>query len=105
ARATALTFLGEKISAKEAVEMGMIWKSYPADKYLNEAVAIAQKLAQMPTRGFGLTKRGFNAGFNNDLETQLKLEAELQSEAGKTEDYKEGVQAFLDKRKPKFKGE
>ena len=58
----------------------------------------------MPTRGYGLTKKGFNEGFNNDLETQLKLEADLQAEAGSTEDYHEGVAAFLEKRKPEFKG-
>lgn len=104
ARATALTFLGEKVSAQEAVEMGMIWKAYPADSFMDEAEAIAAKLAKMPTRGFGLTKRGFNAGFSNDLETQMKLEAKLQAEAGKTHDYNEGVQAFLEKRKPEFKG-
>jgi 2-(1,2-epoxy-1,2-dihydrophenyl)acetyl-CoA isomerase len=104
ARATALTFLGEKISAQEAVEMGMIWKSYPADSFMGEAEAIASKLAKMPTRGFGLTKRGFNAGFSNDLEAQMKLEAKLQAEAGETHDYNEGVQAFLEKRKPGFKG-
>ncbi|MDR9418704.1 enoyl-CoA hydratase-related protein [Gracilimonas sp.] len=103
-RATALTFLGEKVSAKEAVEMGMIWKFYPADEFMNEAQAIAQKLAQMPTRGFGLTKRGFNAGFSNNLEEQMQLEAKLQAEAGETHDYNEGVQAFLEKRKPEFKG-
>lgn len=104
ARATALTFLGEKIPAQEAVEMGMIWKSYPADSFMDEAEAIAAKLAKMPTRGFGLTKRGFNAGFSNDLESQMKLEAKLQAEAGETHDYNEGVQAFLEKRKPEFKG-
>lgn len=105
ARATALTFLGEKVSAKEAVEMGMIWKSYSADEFMEEAKAIASKLAKMPTRGFGLTKRGFNAGFSNNLEEQMKLEAKLQAEAGETDDYNEGVQAFLEKRKPEFKGQ
>jgi 2-(1,2-epoxy-1,2-dihydrophenyl)acetyl-CoA isomerase len=104
ARATALTFLGEKVSAEEAVEMGMIWKSYSADEFLEEAKTIAQKLAKMPTRGFGLTKRGFNAGFSNSLEEQMQLEAKLQAEAGETYDYDEGVQAFLEKRKPEFKG-
>lgn len=104
ARATALTFLGEKVSAEEAVEMGLIWKSYPADEFMEEARAIASKLAEMPTRGFGLTKRGFNAGFSNNLEEQMKLEAKLQAEAGETHDYNEGVQAFLEKRKPNFKG-
>ncbi|SMO78544.1 2-(1,2-epoxy-1,2-dihydrophenyl)acetyl-CoA isomerase PaaG [Gracilimonas mengyeensis] len=105
ALATALTFLGEKVSAKDAVDMGMIWKAYPADSFMDEAQAIAQKLAKMPTKGLGLTKRSFNAGYSNDLESQLKLEAELQAEAGKTHDYNEGVQAFLEKRKPEFKGQ
>ncbi|MFP8490270.1 enoyl-CoA hydratase-related protein [Gracilimonas sp. Q87] len=104
ARATALTFLGEKVSAQEAVEMGMIWKSYPENAFMKEAEAIASKLAKMPTRGFGLTKKGFNAGFYNNLESQMKLEADLQAEAGNTHDYNEGVQAFLEKRKPDFKG-
>lgn len=105
AKATALTFLGEKVSAEDAVEMGMIWKSYPAESFMDEAKAVASKLAQMPTRGFGLTKRGFNAGFSNSLEEQMKLEAKLQAEAGETHDYNEGVQAFLEKRKPNFKGQ
>ena len=104
ARATALTFLGEKVSAKEAVEMGMIWKSYPAYSFMDEAQAVASKLAKMPTRGFGLTKRGFNAGFSNTLEEQMQLEAKLQAEAGETHDYNEGVKAFLEKRKPEFTG-
>ncbi len=104
ARATALTFLGEKVSAQEAAEMGMIWKAYPADQFMEEAQNIASKLAKMPTRGFGLTKRGFNAGFSNSLEEQMKLEAKLQATAGETHDYNEGVKAFMEKRKPDFKG-
>jgi len=104
ARATALTFLGEKVSATEAVEMGMIWKAYPADQFMDEAKAIAEKLAKTPTRGLGLTKKGFNAGFSNDLDTQMQLEADLQAVAGNTHDYREGVQAFLQKRAPKFTG-
>ncbi|WP_421775482.1 enoyl-CoA hydratase-related protein [Gracilimonas sp.] len=105
ARATALTFLGEKVSATEAVEMGMIWKAYPAETYMDEAKEVAAKLAKMPTKGFGLTKRGFNAGFSNSLEDQMKLEAKLQAEAGETHDYNEGVKAFMEKRKPEFKGQ
>ncbi|HEY2026244.1 MAG TPA: enoyl-CoA hydratase-related protein, partial [Gemmatimonadaceae bacterium] len=57
-----------------------------------------------PTRGLGLAKRGFNAAFSNDLETQLALEEELQREAGETADYEEGVRAFVEKRKPNFQG-
>lgn len=105
ARATALAFLGERVSAKEAVEMGMIWKSYPAEIYKEEATKLAEKLAKMPTRGLGLTKRGFNEGFSNSIDEQMKLESKLQSEAGKTFDYNEGVSAFLEKRNPEFRGE
>lgn len=103
-RAAALAFLGEAVSADDAVKMGMIWKSYSEDTYYEEAWKIASRLAKMPTRGLGLTKRGFNQGYHNDLHSQMELEAKLQEEAGKTEDYAEGVQAFLDKRKPEFKG-
>jgi 2-(1,2-epoxy-1,2-dihydrophenyl)acetyl-CoA isomerase len=105
ARATALTFLGERVPAKDAVEMGMIWKAYPSDSFKYEALKIAESLAKMPTRGLGLTKKGFNEGFSNDINQQMKLEAELQAEAGKTFDYNEGVQAFLEKRSPEFRGE
>lgn len=104
ARATELTFTGRPVKALEAVEMGMIYKSVPADQLMIEATRLSEKFAAMPTRGFGLTKRGFNAGFFNSLGAQLKLEADLQAEAGKTHDYNEGVSAFLEKRKPEFKG-
>lgn len=104
ARATELTFTGRPVKAPEAVEMGMIYKSVVPEELMNEATSLCEKFATMPTRGYGLTKKGFNAGFSNDLNTQLDLEAELQAEAGSTEDYNEGVQAFLEKRKPNFKG-
>ncbi|MGB0882936.1 MAG: enoyl-CoA hydratase-related protein, partial [Vicingaceae bacterium] len=65
----------------------------------------AQKLAKMPTKGIGLTKRLLNESYSNDLATQLKREKEVQTEAGESYDYKEGVNAFLEKRKPEFKGE
>lgn len=104
ARATELTFTGRPVKAPEAVEMGMIYKSVVPEELMNEATSLCEKFATMPTRGYGLTKKGFNAGFSNDLNTQLDLEADLQAEAGSTEDYNEGVQAFLEKRKPVFKG-
>ena len=104
ARATELTFTGRPVKGPEAVAIGMIYKSVPANELMNEAMLLCEKFAQMPTRGYGLTKKGFNAGFSNDLETQLNLEADLQAEAGSTEDYHEGVAAFLEKRAPQFKG-
>ena len=103
-RATALMMLGEKVSAKDAEAMGMIYKSFPDDEFETGTKAIAQKLAKMPTRGLGLTKRALNYAMTNDLTTQLGIEAQLQTTAGNTTDYKEGVQAFLEKRKPEFKG-
>jgi len=104
ARANALYLLDEKLSAKKAVEYGLITKAVDHDRLSEEVEEIASKLAAMPTRGFGLYKKAMNASFNHTLEEQLSFEADLQSEAGKTEDYKEGVQAFLEKRKPLFKG-
>lgn len=104
-RATALMMLGDKVSAEEAESMGMIYKSFKADEFEEGSLAIALKLAKMPTRGIGLTKKALNASLNNDLTTQLKMEEELQTIAGKTHDYEEGVNAFLEKRLPNFKGE
>ncbi len=104
ARATELTFTGRPVKAPEAVAMGMIYKSVPAEELMDEAITLCEHLANMPTYGLGLTKRGFNAGFSNSLEEQMELEAELQAKAGASKDYNEGVQAFLEKRKPKFTG-
>lgn len=104
ARTNALYLLDEKISADKAVEIGLIYKSVEADQLENEIQSIAKKLASMPTKGFGLYKDAINQTFENDLDQQLSLEAALQSEAGKTDDYKEGVTAFLEKREAKFRG-
>jgi len=104
-RASALMMLGEKVMATKAVEMGMIYKVFDDDTLEVEAFSIATTLSTMPTRGIALTKILLNSSFNNSLEEQLKAEELMQAAAGETQDYKEGVQAFLEKRKPVFKGE
>lgn len=103
-RANAMYLLDEKITPQKAVEMGLIYKAVDTDKLLDEAQRICKKLASLPTRGFGLYKRAINQSLANSLDEQLEVEADLQTEAGKTHDYHEGVQAFLEKRKPEFKG-
>ena len=103
-KALALAMLADKVNAVEAERMGMIYKVLPSETFENDAYAIAKRLANMPTKGLALTKRLFNQSLTNDLETQLDLEGKLQIEASKTEDYQEGVNAFLEKRKPIFKG-
>ncbi len=103
-RAAAMMLLGNKVSAQEALEMGMIYKVCEPEALLVETLALARSLATQPTAGFGLIKRGLNASFANDLDTQLDLEADLQGQAGRTQDYDEGVRAFLEKRKPVFTG-
>ncbi|MCC7507678.1 MAG: enoyl-CoA hydratase/isomerase family protein [Saprospiraceae bacterium] len=104
-RATALMMLSDKISAGEAAEMGLIWKVYHDETFMAESLALAETLAQMPTKGLGLTKRALNRAFSNDFTAQLALEDKLQTAASQTHDYREGVAAFLEKRKPVFKGE
>jgi len=104
-RATALMMLGDKVSANDAERIGMIYKVYSADSFTAESVRLAEKLAQMPTKGLGLTKRALNQSMTNDLSGQLAVEEALQTMAGSSFDYNEGVTAFLEKRKPEFKGE
>jgi len=104
ARSNAMYLLDEKIPAKLAEERGMIYKAVPSDELMDQAEKICQKLASMPTKGFALYKRAVNQSFANSLSDQLEVEAGLQTEAGKTSDYKEGVEAFLEKRKPDFRG-
>lgn len=104
-RATAMMMTAEKITAQRSFEMGMVYRVCPADTLLQEATALATELASMPTRGLGLTKRALNESLCNDLDSQLDLEADLQSDAGRTHDFTEGVAAFLEKRKPNFTGE
>ncbi|MDJ0838771.1 MAG: 2-(1,2-epoxy-1,2-dihydrophenyl)acetyl-CoA isomerase PaaG [Acidobacteriota bacterium] len=103
-RATAMAMLGDKIKAREAQDMGLIYKAEPHPLFLEEARKLAQLLATRPTRGLGLTKKAFNQSLNNDLETQLQLERDYQTELGNSHDYNEGVAAFLEKRKPQYRG-
>lgn len=103
-KATALMMLGEKVSAREAAEMGMIYKCFADDVFAAESLKIAETLAQMPTKGLGYTKKLLNISFSQTLEQQLLAERDYQVLAGETADYKEGVQAFLEKRKPVFTG-
>lgn len=104
-RATAMMFLADKVTAAQALDFGMIYKVFAAENLFAEAMAIASKLAEMPTIGFGLTKRALNQSLFNNLDDQLDVEEELQTKAAATFDNKEGINAFLEKRKPVFKGE
>ena len=104
-RATALMMTAEPISATDAVEMGMIYKVFSDETFANESWKLVSKLSEMPTKGLGLTKRLLNSSSDNDLEQQLNMEEKCQVIAAETSDFKEGVQAFLEKRKANFKGE
>jgi 2-(1,2-epoxy-1,2-dihydrophenyl)acetyl-CoA isomerase len=103
-RAKALALLAEPLDAETAASWGLIWKAVDDAALMDEARAIATRLAAGPTRGLGLTKRAIQAAATNSLDTQLDLERVLQREAGRTADYAEGVTAFLEKRKPEFAG-
>lgn len=103
-RATAFMMLGDKIMAKDAEEMGMIYKSFSDETFIDESWKVATTLTSMPTKGLALTKELLNQSYNNTLEQQLILEGNIQVKAAQTFDYQEGVNAFLEKRKPEFKG-
>jgi 2-(1,2-epoxy-1,2-dihydrophenyl)acetyl-CoA isomerase len=103
-KAMALMMTGDKISAEEAERMNMIYKVVEDDLFESEVSTFVQKLALMPTKGLGLTKKAVNQSFDNNLTQQLVVEKDLQTEAGNTYDFKEGVNAFVEKRKPIFIG-
>lgn len=104
-RASALMMMGDKVSAADAEKYGMLYKVFSDESFVEESIKIANTLAAMPTRGLAYTKQALNASFSNSFEEQLKTEDKLQFAAAHTTDYKEGVQAFLEKRVPVFTGQ
>ena len=104
ARAAELCFLGEKISAEEALACGLVNRLVDDEQLEATVNEMAARLAGLPTRAIGLTKRALNRAWTATLEDQLEYEAFLQHTAGKTADHREGVAAFIEKRQPKFEG-
>jgi 2-(1,2-epoxy-1,2-dihydrophenyl)acetyl-CoA isomerase len=94
-----------RISAEQAVQLGLCVKAVEPEQFMDEARALAVKLAQLPTRAIGLTKRMLNASWDSSLEQMLDMEAQLQEAASRTHDAQEGVMAFLEKREPQFTGQ
>ncbi|MNZ66472.1 1,2-epoxyphenylacetyl-CoA isomerase [compost metagenome] len=104
ARAKALALLGDRLSAEQAEQWGMIWRCVDDAALQDEALKLARQLATQPTYGLALIKRALNASASNSFDEQLDLERDLQRLAGRSEDYREGVSAFMAKRTPEFKG-
>ena len=103
-RASALMMTGDKVNAEAAMNMGMIYKVYGDSEFEDQVRILAKKLAEMPTYGLALTKQALNLSLDHNLDAQLDIEEQLQTLAGQSYDYNEGVEAFLQKRNPLFKG-
>lgn len=104
ARAKGLMLLGDKLTARQAQEWGMIWQCVEDDALIDTSMAMARHLATQPTKGLSLIKQALSHSSHNDLNQQLELEKDLQTMAGRSHDYREGIQAFFDKRTPQFEG-
>jgi len=103
-RALALTITGDKVSAEEAFQMGMIYRCYPDEVFEQEVTRLAEKLSCMPTKAIDHIKQAFSNTWQHSLEEQLTLEDALQQASASTHDFNEGVRAFMEKRNPKFTG-
>lgn len=103
-KASALMMLGDKVGAQEAFEIGMIYKFYAVALFEEEVQKLAVTLSKMPTHALALTKKLLNKSMMNNLQEQLALESDLQIDASSSNDYQEGVNAFMEKRTPEFKG-
>jgi len=104
ARAMGMAMLAGRVSAEDAERWGLIWKCVDDEKLMDEAKKLAQSLAAGPTHTYGMIKKAIYAAATNTLDAQLDLERDLQREIGRHQDYREGVAAFLEKRKPSFTG-
>jgi len=104
-RAKGLALLGDKLSAEQAMNWGMIWQCVDDEALMTETLTMAEHLATQPTKGLAMIKKLLNDSFSNPLHLQLELEKEAMRTLGQTADYQEGVSAFMEKRTPSFKGE
>ena len=103
-KAAALMMTGETISAEKAETLGMIYAVYEDSEFETSAMKLADTISSMPTKGLGYTKKLLSQTFNNSLEEQLSLEAETQALSASSQDHKEGIKAFMEKRTPQFTG-